>query len=199
VMQGEGPGGFFNGGVFGGGPDSGPHPYDGRFDTEVGVVWTLENMGAGNRALVRQRVAQEQQASINFATVQDQVAQDVVQAHAILEAATVQVQRAMTAVNEAAITFNGTLTGIGNPLGGAVVIMANRPQEAVAALSQLNRAYGLYYAAVNDYNRAHFQLYRALGYPARILVCDRPVGQVGTVDTTRPPCMAPVCQQPPCP
>ena len=43
----------------------------------------------------------------------------------------------------------------------------NRPQEAVAALQQLTRAYGVYYAAVNGYNRAQFQLYRALGFPAR--------------------------------
>jgi outer membrane protein TolC len=198
-VQGAGPGGFYNAGVFGGGPDGGPHAYDGRADAELGMVWTLQNMGAGNRALVRERMAQEQRASIDFASVQDQVAQDVVQAHAVLEAATVQVQRAMTALNEAAITFNGTLKGIGSPLGGAVVQMANRPQEAVAALIQLNRAYGIYYAAVNDYNRAQFQLYRALGYPARTLVCDRPLGQVGTVDTTRPPGMAPVCQQQPCP
>lgn len=122
----------------------------------------------------------------------------MVQAHAVLEAAAVQVQRAMSALNEAAITFQGNLKGNGRPLMGPVVQMAIRPQEAVAALVQLNRAYGIYYAAVNDYNRAQFQLYRALGYPARCLVCERPVGQIGGVDTTRPPCMAPVCQQPPC-
>jgi outer membrane protein TolC len=199
VMQGAGPGGFFNGGVFGGGPDNGPHVYDARFDAEVGVVWTLQNMGVGNRALVNQRLAQEQRAAIDFANVQDQVAQDVVQAHAVLEAADIQVQRAMTAVKEAVITFQGTLTGIGLPRGGNVLEMANRPQEAVAALIQLNRAYGLYFVAVNDYNRAQFQLYRAVGFPARILVCERPLGQIGTVDTSRPPGMAPVCPQRACP
>ncbi len=200
VMEGAGPGGFFNGGVFGGGPDSGPHVYDGRFDAEMGVVWTLENLGAGNRSLVRQRVAQEQKAAIDFANFQDQVALDVVQAHAALEAAATQVQRAMTAVNEAAITYRGTLTGIGTPLGGNVLQMANRPQEAVAALIQLNRAYGIFFNAVNDYNRAQFQLYRALGYPARILICDRPVGQPQNVDTSRPPSMSPACPiSRPCP
>ena len=200
VVEGTGPGGFYNGGVFGGGPDNGPHVYDGRFDTDVGVVWTLQNMGAGNHSLVRQRLAEEQRASIDFASAQDQVAQDVVQAHAILEAANIQVQRAMSAVKEAAITYQGTLTGIGQTRGmGGVLQLVNRPQEAVAALTQLNRAYGLYFVAINDYNRAQFQLYRALGYPARILVCDCPMGPVGTVDTTRPPCMAPVCQQRPCP
>ena len=72
--------------------------------------------------------------------------------------------------------------------------LVNRPQEAVAALQQLNRTYGLYFAAINSYNRAQFQLYRALGYPARILVCDTPVGRRRQVDTSRPPGMAPVCR-----
>jgi outer membrane protein TolC len=199
-MEGTGPGGFNNGGVFGGGPDNGQKVYDGRFDAEVGVVWTLQNMGAGNHSLVRQRMAEQQRASIDFASVQDQVAQDVVQAHAILEAAAIQVDRAMAAVKSSAITYQGTLTGIGQTRGmGNVLQLVNRPQEAVAALIQLERAYGAYFTAVNNYNRAQFQLYRALGYPARILVCDCPVGQPAPVDTSRPPCMAPVCQQQPCP
>jgi len=71
--------------------------------------------------------------------------------------------------------------------------MVNRPQEAVAALQQLNRAYDTYFAAVNGYNRAQFQLYRAMGYPARIVICDRPVGELQNVDPSRSPCMAPVC------
>ena len=50
IMQGTGPDGAINGGVFGGGPDSGPHLYGGRFDMGVGAVWTLNNLGAGNRA-----------------------------------------------------------------------------------------------------------------------------------------------------
>ena len=160
----------------------------------MGVVWTLQNMGAGNRALVRERLAQEQRASIDFANTQDQVAQDVVQAHAILEAATVQVQRAMAAVNEAAITYNGTLTGIGETRGGGGVLqLVNRPQEAVAALAELARVYGIYFAAINDYNRSQFQLYRAVGFPARILVCDCPLGQPGVVDMSRPAGMTPAC------
>jgi outer membrane protein TolC len=200
VMEGVGPGGFYNGGVFGGGPDNGPKVYDGRFDSQVGVVWTLQNMGAGNHSLVRQRAAEEQRACIDFASTQDQVAQDVVQAHAVLEATAIQVDRAMSAVKEAAVAYQGTLTGIGQTRGmGDILQLVNRPQEAVAALVQLNRAYGLYFVAINDYNRAQFQLYRALGYPARILVCDCPVGQVGPVDTSRPACMVPVCQQQPCP
>jgi outer membrane protein TolC len=195
VVQGRnGPGGAFNGGVFGGGPDSGPQLYGGRFDVDMGVVWTLNNLGAGNRSLVRERIAQEQKAAIDFANVQDQVAQEVVQAHAQLEAAATQVDDTMTAVKEAIITYTGTLRGIGETRGaGDLLQLVNRPQEAVAALQQLNRAYEIYFAAINGYNRAQFQLYRALGFPARSLVCDCPVGDVQPLDTSRPPSMAPVC------
>ena len=58
-MGGSGPDGYFNGGVFGGGTDAGPQLYGGRFDVSLAAVWTLSNLGAGNRALVHQRIAQQ--------------------------------------------------------------------------------------------------------------------------------------------
>ena len=154
VMGGAGPGGAFGGDVFGGGPDNGNHLYGGRFDMEVAAIWTLENLGAGNRSLVHQRVAQEHQAAIDFADVQDQVAEEVVQAHAQVEAAAVQVAQTAGAVKEALTTYNGTLQGLRETRGsGDLLYLVNRPQEAVAALQQLNRAYDIFYVAVNDYNR----------------------------------------------
>ena len=160
----------------------------------VGVVWTLNNLGAGNRSLVRERVAQEQQASIEFANIQDRVAQEVVQAHAQLEAAAAEINDAAAAVKEATITYDGTLTGLGQTRGaGELLQLINRPQEATAALQQLDRAYDSYFAAVNSYNRGQFQLYRALGFPARSVICDHPVGEVQPLDTSRPPSMTPVC------
>jgi hypothetical protein len=41
-------------------------------------------------------------------------------------------------------------------------------------------------------------LCRALGFPAGILACERVVGPLVPVDTTRPPKMAPVCAPDPC-
>jgi hypothetical protein len=123
------------------------------------------------------------------------VAQDVVQAHAQVEAAAAEVEGTMTAVKEAIVTYDGTLTGIGQSRGaGDLLQLVNRPQEAVAALQELSRVYNIYFAAVNGYNRAQFQLYRALGFPAQILVCDTPLGEPQAVDTSRPAGMAPVCR-----
>ncbi len=56
----------------------------------------------------------------------------------------------------------------------------------------LFQAYDTYFVCVNDYNRAQFRLFRALGYPEGILACDRFPGPIQPVDTTRPPQMAPV-------
>jgi outer membrane protein TolC len=194
VMAGRGPGGSLNGGVFGGGPDNGINTSGGRFDFDVGVVWTLNNLGAGNRALVHERKAQEQQAWINFYSTQDQVAQDVVQAHARVAAAASQIDDAARALEEAITTFNGNLKGIAETrAAGGLLIMVNRPQEAVAALQQLSRSYDNYLAALNNYNRSQFQLYRSVGYPARGVICDHPVGELEKVDLSRPSPMAPVC------
>ena len=178
VQGGSGPGGTFTGGVFGGGTDTGSQLYGGRFDMGVGLFWTLQNLGAGNRALVHQRVAQEQQVAIDLADTQDRVAQDVVQAHAQLEAAVAAGEPGHGRGGEATVTFNGKLIGIGQTQGnGDLLQMVNRPQEATAALQQLYRAYGIYFTAVNGYNRAQFQLYRAPGFSRRALICDRPVGR----------------------
>jgi len=146
LAGGSGPGGAFTGGVFAGSPNDEPYVGGGRFDVELGVVWTLDNMGAGNRALVRERSAQQQRSLLGLFDTQDRVAEEVVQAHAQLEAAAVQVGEAETEVREASITLTGTRVGLRQPLpAGGLMQLVNRPQEAVAALQQLNRAYDLYF------------------------------------------------------
>lgn len=194
VLQGRGPGGSLMGGAFSGGPSSGPDVSGGRVDLDMGVVWTLNNLGLGNRSQVRERAAQQQKAVLEFFNVQDQVAQEVVQAHAQVEATAAQVREAETGVKSAVATYTGTLRGLGQARGaGNLLQLVSRPQEAVAALQQLNRAYEAYFATVNSYNRAQFQLYHALGFPARVAAVERPGGELLPVDDSRPPQMAPVC------
>ena len=50
---------------------------------------------------------------------------------------------------------------------GELLRLVVRPQEDVAALIALNVAFEQYSAAVNEYNAAQFDLYRALGKPAQ--------------------------------
>jgi outer membrane protein TolC len=175
VLEGGGPGGALSGALFGGGTNDNLNTWGGRFDADVGLVWTLNNLGLGNRALVRARAAERQQALIQLFDIQDRVAQDVVQAHAELQAAAGQVRDAQTEVTEGSVTFQGSLKGLRDPRRvGDVLVMIVRPQEAVAALQQLDRAYQNYFAAVSAFNRSQFLLYHALGFPSRIVASERP-------------------------
>ena len=61
---------------------------------------------------------------------------------------------------------NSAALGETTELRGQRVLIV-RPQEVVAAVQSLAQAYADYYAAVADYDRAQFRLYRALGHPAQ--------------------------------
>jgi outer membrane protein TolC len=175
------------------------NPASFRFDPNVQLYWQLQNFGFGNRALVRERQADQQRALVELFRVQDRVAAEVVQAHARVQATVVAVNRAESEVKEALISFEGNLKGIRETYRfGDRLIPVNRPNEAVDALRQLERAYDRYFSAVADYNRAQFELYRDLGYPAGILACEKTSGDIMPVDTNRPPQMAPVNAPPPC-
>src|SRR5262249_54192623 len=76
-------------------------------------------------------------------------------------------------------SYQGNLRGLSETVrAGDLLVLVNRPQEAVAALQQLQQAYINYYTTANDYNRAQFRLFRALGYPAQRLACGDSLGAV---------------------
>ena len=89
--------------------------------------------------------------------------------------------------------YEGNLKGLSQTVrAGELLQLVNRPQEVVAALQQLQQAYITYYTSANDYSRAQFRLFRALGYPAQGLACGSSLGAPVSVDASRPPQMAPV-------
>jgi len=193
------PGGYLMGGLYGSDTNHQSNPLSGRNDVAVELVWQLQNLGLGNKAQVKLRQGEQQQAQIEFFRIQDQVADEVAQAVAQLKSAAVRVTQAETGVKQSQITYAGNLKGLSQTTRfGDILTLVTRPQEAVAALQMLARAYDNYYISVNDYNRAQFRLYHALGYPAGILACERTPGEVKPVDTTRPPEMAPVIETVPC-
>ena len=196
LLEGRGPNGAIMGGVLAGGSGGNLTTWGGRTDVEMGLVWTLNNLGLGNRALVRARAADEEKALIELFNLQDRVAQEVVQAHARIDAARAQIRQAENGLKQANITWVGTVRGLSQyKTVGDAQILISRPQEAVAALQQLNRAYDQYFAAINSFNRAQFQLYHAMGYPSRILAWERRAGEIEAIDMSRPPEMSPVCPQ----
>jgi outer membrane protein TolC len=195
-----GPGGYLMGGVFSPGANGAGNPAQGREDISVGLVWELKNLGFGNRALVRESRAQQQQLLVELFRIQDMVAAEIARAHVQVLSANTRVTSADSGLREAALAYEGSVGELGKVARkGEVTVVVRRAFEVIDALRSLSRAYGIYFASINDYNRAQFRLYRAVGCPAEILTCERTPGPNLPVDTTRPPQMAPVCAPDVCP
>ena len=166
------PGGTLSTGLFGGGRNDDLSDFSARNTLDLQVLWELQNLGLGNRARVRERQAENQVAVLELFRVQDRVAAEVVQAHAQAQAAAARRVDAEEAVKDAVTSADQNLEGLGQTRGGInQLALLIRPQEVVAAVQALAQAYADYYAAVADYDRAQFRLYRAMGQPAQALTC----------------------------
>jgi outer membrane protein TolC len=189
---------MIQGGIFGIGPNSSLNQWRGRFDFSVQPLWQLEGVGIGNLARIKQQRGEQSKAIIEFLQTQDRVAGDVTRAQADVQSAAARVYQADRALRTAIITFNGTFEGLQQTSRfGDVLVLINRPQEAVYALQLLNVAFDEYFTTVAEYNRSQFELFHALGYPASELACLHTPGQVLPVDTARPPYLPPVTNGPP--
>ena len=179
------------GGAFGGGVNDFLGNFGSRFSVDLQAVWEVQNLGFGNRALVREREAERRRALLELLRTQDVVTAEVVQAHAQAVRAAKRVKAAGEGVANAVATAEKNLQGLGQTKrAGEQLILVFRPLEAVAAVVALDQAYRDYYQAVGDHNRAQFRLYRALGHPAQAL------SQVGRPIETRP-ASAPTSANPP--
>jgi outer membrane protein TolC len=204
ILQGSpgavGPGDYLMGGIFGSGASGAGNPWMPRDDISVGLFWEVQNLGCGNRALVRQRRAEQQQLLVELFRIQDLVAADIARAYAQVASATVRVTTAERGLEEARLAYEGSLKQLGEIAKvGDDRVLVRRAFEVIDALRALGQHNELYFGSVADYNRAQFRLYRALGYPAGILACERSPGPILPVDTSRPAQMAPVCAPDPCP
>jgi outer membrane protein TolC len=198
ILQGSpgavGPGGYLTAGVFGSGAHGAGLPWLARDDVSAGLIWELQNLGLGNRALVRERVAEQQQLLVELFRIQDLVAAEIARAHGQLRAAAARVVAAERGLEQARLAYEGSLRELGKvDRAGDVAVLVRRAFEVIDALRSLSRAYDTYFTSVGDYNRTQFRLYRALGYPAEILACQRAPGPLVPVDVTRPPPLPPVC------
>lgn len=181
---------FFQGGILGTGQNGAINQFAGTANVGAQAVWQLENLGFGYQAKVRQHRGEVQLATVELFQVQDRVAAEVAQAKADVESATLRVTQADVGLRKALASYKGNLTGLGQTQRfGDVLSLVNRPQEAVAALQQLQQAYVNYFRTVADYNRAQFRLFYALGFPAEEIACARPPGEIHPVDTYRGPAL----------
>jgi outer membrane protein TolC len=185
-------------GIFGIGPNSSLNQWRGRVDLSYQPLWQLDAFGIGNLARIKESRGIESQAIIEFLKTQDMVAADVTRAQARVQSAAARVLQADRSLRTGLITFNGHLEGLGETKRfGDVLILVYRPQEAVYSLQLLKVAFNEYFATVAEYNRAQFELFHALGYPAQEVAHLRPPGEIVPVDTARPPYLPPVGNGPP--
>jgi outer membrane protein TolC len=162
--------GTLAGGLFGGGTGSDLNNFGARSDFDIQVLWQLQNLGLGNRALIQQRQSANQLAILELFRTEDRIAAEVAQAHAQAQSAASRVVDAEAEVRDAIESADKNLQGLGQTrTAGNVLLLVVRPQEVVAAIQALGQAYTDFYGAVADYDRAQFRLYHALGHPAQLL------------------------------
>lgn len=163
--------GTLGAGLFGGGVNGAMSNFGLREDFDVQALWQLQNLGFGNRAIIRERSVENQAAAIEVLRIQDRVAAEVVQAYALLQTAAERSREAETEIKNAKESAEQNLLGLGQTKrAGDINLLVIRPQEVVASIQALGQAYNDYFEAIADFNRAQFRLYRALGRPARRLL-----------------------------
>ncbi|HEY1186515.1 MAG TPA: TolC family protein [Gemmata sp.] len=164
------PSGSLGYGAFGGGRSGDLKNFDGRFDIDVQLLWEFSALGFGNRARVNERRAEHEVATLELFRTQDRIAAEVATAFAQARAAAQRLNDAEPALREATDLVQKSAEGVGQTrrVGDALTLVV-RPQEAVAAIQAFAQANADFFAAVADYNRAQFRLYRALGHPAQCL------------------------------
>jgi hypothetical protein len=171
-----------------------------RDDISPQVAWQADSMGLGNLALIKMRRGMASREIVDFFKYQDRVAADVTRAQAHLQSAAARVVQAERELRGAIINYNGNVEGLKQTKRfGDFLEQVFRPQEAVFALVLLKLAYDNYFLTVAQYNTAQFEMFHALGYPAREVAFLHRTGEITPVDTSRPGYLPAVGTGPPPP
>ncbi len=153
----------FSDGVFGGGTNRADlvpvHPQFGRFanrtDFDVMAWWTLANLGLGNRAVQKERRAEQVQAVFEQDRIIDVVRREVASALAQVEARRSDLSIAQRRLRIAERAFQEDYKRIQGNVG--------LPIELLNSLDRLARARQDGLRVVADYNLAEVRLFTALG------------------------------------
>jgi outer membrane protein TolC len=151
-------------GGFGGGEGSFFGNFSDRTDFDALLVWELRNLGFGNRALQRERDSQHLQARLTAEQIRDTIASQIARAYYQVQFRQRQIEASRYQLKAAAEAVPLNFKGI---TGGEL-----RAIEGLQAVQTLAFARNQYLAAVIDYNRAQFELLRALGRPPDAPICD---------------------------
>ncbi len=142
-------------GGFGGGPSTTFPGSAGRSDVDLLAVWELQNMGAGNVALQRQRRGQLHQRVLELEAVRDRIAAEVVAAAADVDGYRRQVDIAHDAIAIAQQSYELNDQRIRESEGLPIELL-----QSIAALADAQTTYA---QAAANYNQAQYRLMGAMG------------------------------------
>jgi outer membrane protein TolC len=185
-------------GIFGLGPNSSLNQWAGRDDVSLQLVWQFDAFGIGNLARIKEQRGGQSETMVQLYKAQDKVAAEVTEAHARLQSAAARVGQADRSLRASIIAYNGNVEGLRHTTRyGDVLVLIYRPQEVIYALRLMKISFDEYFTTVAEYNRAEFELFHALGYPAQEVTYLRPPGNLEPIDTTRPEYLPAVGNGPP--
>ncbi|MCA9190860.1 MAG: TolC family protein [Planctomycetales bacterium] len=142
---------------FGGGIGSSLNNIDGRYDLDALMAWQVRNLGFGEKAILRQRSAQIQQAQFKKIEMMDQVAYEVREAFSQVQSRSQQVEITGRAIESAQNSFRRNLERIRDGEG--------LPIEVLQSIQALENAEHAYREAVWGFNQAQLRLQWAQGWP----------------------------------
>jgi len=128
-----------------------------RLDADAVAYWELRQLGFGEKAARREASSRIVQTRLKQVALMDQVAREIVEAHAQVHSRSVQIDTAQEAVNAAQDSFRRNWERIENGQG--------LPIEVLQSIQALTNAQKEYTRSIADYNVAQFTLHRALGWP----------------------------------
>jgi outer membrane protein TolC len=146
-------------GDFAGGSGSSFDNSGGRLEADVIAFWEIRNLGLGERAARAEARSVLQQANISQVAVMDRVARQVTEAQIQLVSRAREVPTLQEAVVSATASQKRNLQRIREVQGLPIEVIQSNQALALARSEHLR--------ALSDYNIAQFQLYWAIGWPAK--------------------------------
>ena len=155
----------------------------GRTDADLVAYWTLQNMGVGNLALIKIARANLGVRQYQELAVLDQVRDEVAEAYAKTHARYEELVEDEQAVRSGVRGFSEDLERIKEAAEGLPIeVLNNLRLKALAEYEYLD--------AIVGYNKAHFELYVALGQPPPPALA-RPVPTTGVTGPRDTPAAVP--------
>jgi outer membrane protein TolC len=164
----------FSAGTFGGGsgiitqskPGFGAPPNQSKFgnfgprnDFDAIAYWTLQNLGAGNIALVNSARSKLSTADLQRLEILNWIRREVADAYTRTHVRFAQIAASENGIRSGMAAYQEDYERVNNKVGNAL------PIELLSSLKLLYEARSEYLTAIADYNRAQLELYVALGQP----------------------------------